>query len=216
MAKLIGPFGSFRASGGAGAGLVYQQRWGFQLARVQRPPAQPRTAAQLAARQLFAWLQRAALEWESDQSILWSEISALAKSPARALWTGTNIRALRSQSTINNLVFVGQLQGSVAPPAITLTPGSQSLTVHTTIPPAPTGYTLLYLEGWALKQQDPHGSFQGPFHMGSCNLPTISYTISGLTSGVQYVVGGLLWYSLSPRNGYDVAGPTVNAVGTPS
>lgn len=212
MARINGPALSLALSGSIGNELTIQRRGGGPSAARKSRPTGPPSAAQLAIRDLFAWLNSAARQMHAHQRLAWGYRVQERKTSLIAEWTGQNVPALRSQANLDNLVICPGNNGAPGVRSVAVAPGPSRLVMTITYPNIPPGWQLTQFQGFAYRQQDPYGPFVRPVHTGFRAYPFTVLNINGLQTGQQYVVGAVLWWVLP--SGVDAVSRSVNAVGT--
>lgn len=167
MAKVTLPLISVDASGSLGKSIVFGNWRGVRYARQHVTPAQPRTNAQVAQRNLLRWVVRA---WQYLPAVGqngWIEAARNTSLTGYNLFSKRNLQLLNGETAISNVVVspgqsgatnVESLSASYAAGEI-----SWSATLGSTIP----GTQVVAVHVIAFVQQNPYGDFVPPVRVSS-------------------------------------------------
>lgn len=206
MARLTGPLMSLGASGTLAKTLTYGAWKGISYARTRVIPANPQSSAQTQTRQVFAFLQDYYKFAPSIAREPW--IAAVTGIPMTEinLVLSKNVGLLRTETTLDLMVFSPGAKGGIPPASIAPTPGSGTVTVAVTAPSAPSGWTLTSAQGVVLKDQDPHDPIGDTPQAQEDTTSSYSLAFTGLTSSVPYQVAvWLKWLTPNGDAAYSVA-----------
>lgn len=194
MAKVTAPILSGRAHGQIGKTQVYASWRGVQYARSFVTPRNPRTTAQTNRRDVFTAI-----------SDLWKRLGSVARAPWDASVVGrpltnrnriisVNLTAMQGQMDRQNYVGSPGAAGGVAPTGVAATGGTGSGEIDVTItaPAAPTGWTLLSADTFAMQDGDPKLLVPAPIVEDQDMAPVedgdTNVTLTGLEAGELHVI----------------------------
>jgi len=156
MARLTGALFSLAASGTIADTLTFAKWKGIQYVRTRVIPANPRSAAQTAIRNIFSTLNE-----------MWKRMPTGARRPFeysargrpftdRNKHIGENVQALDGEGDLDELVM-SVSTGPAVPPATIASAdaGGQTIDVTLTPPTIPTGCSLEWMEAAAVLDGDP-------------------------------------------------------------
>jgi hypothetical protein len=215
MAVLKAPLMSFSASGQIGKSVVFATWKGQKYARQYIIPTNPKTAAQIAQRNLFKWVH----DWykfaATDVTQAWVTFAKGKMITGANAWSSKNMTALHGASVITNIIYIPAVLGGPPNQGITITPGATQLTILGVPPPVPTGWTIAEMIAVTCKQQIPSGEEEpNPSFTMTKSASPWSVVQTGLTSAQAYVCG-VGWKYTKPDLSTAYGGST-NAIGTPT
>lgn len=201
MAKLTAPLLSFGGRGQIGKTMVTAKWRGVPYARQYVIPANPNTVAQQTTRTTFAVLREM---WKLSPPLVQAAWNAFASGrPFTGMnkWVGENMRVIRGETDLDNLIFSPGARGGLIPLNVMVTTGANAGEIDITAdaPTAPDGWTVNSLVAAAVPDADPTADFFGPFIAGSDNAAPYTITLGGLGSGVDCEVG--VWLVWNKPNG---------------
>jgi|SRR5579864_1804720 len=173
--------------------MVYSSWRGIPYTRKYVIPANPKSSGQQETRGVFSW---GSATWKNAPTLLKAPWTAFAKGKAftdRNAFLGQNTKALRTATTMANIVFSPGAGGGLPPASITATGSAGHIAIGTTNPSAPTGWTITSMVGLAVKSVDPHTASNSPVYAGSDNVTFDSVNLAGLTAGTYEVGAYLVW-----------------------
>ena len=215
MATTTGPVLSISARGTVGKTLTYSAWKGINYVRQRVIPANPKSIAQEANRNLMRWVHDAYKYLPATVQEPWVEyVKGQPMTPANA-WQQANQVALKGATDLTNIVFAKPVRSGPPCPSITVTPGTASLTVAAGTPSIITGWTITYMCAIAMKNVAPTGEMEMVISVAGTHTTTpYSVTISGLTTAQAYMCGAFYKY-LRP-DGLVAFGASLNHAGTPT
>lgn len=194
MAKVRGPLLSLDARGQIGKSQVYGTWKGVQYARQYTAPSNPSTAAQVAVRSVFAaldelWKRTGPLTRET-----WNAETERRPMTPRNSWIRFNLPLLRGKSDISSIVISPGARSGPSASAVNAVAGTTAGTIKVTVSVSqvPSGWTAVSVVAVAVRNQSP--SDTPSEYMREKEAPvssapsSVDVTLSGLTSGKQYVV----------------------------
>lgn len=170
-------------------------------------PSNPRTAGQLASRQLLTWLNHAWLQGQQPVRLAFQRYDTVKKAGARQLFIGANARALHGQANVNRLILSPSSNGGATTGSYTLTAQSNGFRINYTWPAATTLLTPSFSQYAILRQQDPHGTWTTWSRQSGSAYPTPSTSPTGLGHGITYVV--ILYYAWVDSRNRNQFGPSI-------
>lgn len=220
MAKVTAPLLSFGASGQIGKAQVYGRWRGVPYARQLVTPRNPQSTQQTSTRNVF-----------SSISGLWKNMGSIAQSPwvraivgrpltARNLVLSANIKAMRGEADREDFIGSPGAFGGPAPSAVSADAGSASgeIDVGITSPTAPTGWTLVAVQAFAMQDGDPADPVPLPIAEGQNESPTAgsedTVTLTGLTDDALHVCVG--WTKWTKPDGSFAYGASLLDTATPT
>lgn len=214
MAKVTAPLLSFGAAGQIGSAQVYASWKGRAYARRYVTPSNPNTTAQQETRSTFRTLNSLWRYMPSSATAAWELYGRNSRFTARNGWLKQNISALLNQTDLTAIVLSPAAGGGIAATSITVTPGDGQVTVDLTAPVLPVGWTITAATAVAVRNIDPQSS--GPMDVvGDTDTSAPwSITLTGLTNGQSYVVGG--WFSYEKPDGQPAYGVSMQTTATPT
>jgi len=213
MAKTIAPLLSFDASGQIGSSQVYSTWKGVKYARRYVIPSNPKSVAQVAQRNMFAWVHDAYKYLDAAVTSAWVLYAKGKPLTGPNAWQQKNLVALKGQTVITDIIFIPAVAGGPPNQATALTPGSGQITAVGTPPTLPTGWSIVEMVATAMKQQDPSGETEPniSFTMTKSTTPW-SVVFTGLAHSQAYVVG--IGWALTRSDMTPAYGGSTNALTT--
>jgi hypothetical protein len=214
MSKVTGPLLSIGASGTIAKTQVYSKWRGQAYVRQHVIPANPKTADQMAVRNVFRFAQA-----------IWTFMGALAIAPwnlqatgqkytGRNKYSSLNVPALKGDADCQDIVGSPGAKGGLPPltlvAAATAVAGELELTFTT--PSAPTGWTLTSVVGVAFPDQDPATAFGQLIKEGEDSVAKTTVTLTGLPAALCVATGWTKWSKPDSTVAY---GPSLTTTGTP-
>ena len=194
MAKVTGPLFGLRANATIAKTITYASWRGVQYARTRVVPANPRTAAQLAVRNVFKSLNSMWLRSPSLMRAPWTAQATGRPYTDRNHFVAINVPLLQGDAALTDMILS---PGNGAPPPVTAvlsSGGAGALTSTITPPTAPLGWTLVSAVLCAVLQGDPDpSSIRTPFAVEDLTNP-YAPALAGLATGT-YVAGSWLHYT---------------------
>jgi len=198
MAKVKGPLLSMRASGTIAKTNVFASWRGVPYVRIHVIPANPQTAGQDLTRNTFRWLNDLYRRLGVYGVSPWIKYATGRPFAARNGFIKQNLPVLRTEVTLANLIASPGALGGPALDSFTPNTGAPSgkIDFDFTIGPLPAGWTLLYVAGIAVNEQNPQDL--GPIEYGEgfyTGANPQTFTISGLTPATDFACGGWAKYA---------------------
>lgn len=192
MAKITAPLLSIGASGSIAKTLVASKWKGRPYFRQHVIPANPNSTEQQVTRSLFAFLQAVWKLAPTDFTDPWNSAAQGQVLTGRNLLTSQNVKAMRGDSDLTNMIFSPGSKGGPAPSAVSAVGGGSTGEIDVTItaPSTPPGWTLAAFVAATINAQDPQSGTE--YLITAADNATSPVTISGLTGGADYEVGGWL------------------------
>lgn len=178
MAKVQLPLLGVRASGSVGDALVFGNWKGINTVRQHVVPANPKSTAQTAQRNLLAWTVAA---WrfapapvqdgfiESAKGMGYTGFNAFSK---------RNLLALKGQSSIASFTPTPGMSGAVVVESVSASVTGSTATCSVVLGLAPSGTTVSSVVYVALKEQTPVGDFIAPYYVVASTTSPYSATLN--------------------------------------
>lgn len=215
MSKVTAPLLSFGASGTIAKTQVYASWKGRPYARRYSVPSNPNTAEQQETRGVFRFLNNVWKYMPTAAVAAWVLYGANNRFTDRNGFIKINLGDLRSETDLANFIFSPSANGGIAASAISVAPGSGSLTVTLTAPALPAGWTIVQAIAAAIRDQDPQtGTLYVVSSATDSSAPYSGLTMTGLTASQDYIVGG--WFEFMKPDGSSAYGQALMDTGTPS
>lgn len=206
MAKVTGPLLSLTASGQIGGSQVYAKWRGVPYVRSKVTPANPKTAGQVSTRTVFSFLSNVWKLLDPNAQAPWTAAAKGQPKTNRNMFMGTNIKGLRTPTTLDALVMSPGANGGLAAAAQTLTGGSGSITAAMTAPAIPAGWAVAAAWLNVIKQGDPHSDAVYNSVTETDVSSPYAPAATGLAAGI-YV--GTMWFTYTKPDGSTAYGPSV-------
>lgn len=213
MARTHGPSLSLSLSGSIGKVLTFQDRPGASVAYLHTTPRDPKSAAQLAQRELMTWLNTVWSPGQTDLTEAWLPLALAKKVPGRQLFVGRNLTTLKGATTLANLRVCSQILAGPAPASLAIANVGHNLRATLTIPTVPAAWS--YSQGRFLwfKEGDPHTKAPALINQNNNAGNPAVVTRTGLVVGVLYRCFGFIrWRYQDAPFSYSIA---LTATGTP-
>lgn len=194
MSKTVAPLLSFGASGQIAKTQVYASWKGRAYARRYVIPANPRSTAQTETRNTFKFLNAVWRYMPASAIGAWDLLAKNNRVVNRNSWIAQNLSILLSASNLDDLTMSPAAGGGLPSGGSTFTAGATKITVATTAPALPAGWTITAMHCMAIKDQDPQTGTSYVVSAASDNTSPYSIDITGLTTGDIYQVGAWLEY----------------------
>lgn len=199
MAKVNAPLLSFSASGTIAGTQTYSKWKGRPYVRQRVTPSNPDTAGQQLTRNAFTWVNNV---WKNGPALLqapWDLYATGQVLTGRNAFVGQNVRALRSQTDLANMILSPGAKGGIIPAGIVATGGANQITVDLTAPALPTGWTITQAVVAGIKDQDPQSDVDYTVFSGFDASSTYQVILTGLEAATDYLVGG--WFEYAKPDG---------------
>lgn len=215
MAKVYGPAMSFDARGKLANSIVFSDWKGIGYARKYTIPKNPRTTAQVTQRGLFSWVHDVFKWLPTDVSQSWYAYAQGKPLSGPNVWSQKNIKALYGQANNDAMIFIPAVLGGPALTNFVVTPGASQLVVTADDPVLPTGWSATKFIGICTPQITSFVETE-PVLVFSAEgaVSPWTATITGLTTGTTYVVGGGFIYTRS--DGKTAYNGAVSTTGVPT
>lgn len=198
MSKVTAPLLSFTAAGQIAKTQVYASWKGRPYVRRYVIPSNPQSAEQTLTRDTFAFLNNVWRYMPAGALDAWQAYATNNRFTPANGFIKQNLAALRSESTLDNIILSPSANGGLPAASMTLTPGNDQITVDLVAPTLPSGWTIESAHALAIRQQDPQSGTFYPMTYGADTTSTYQIILTGLTDAVEYVVGGWFSYTVSP------------------
>lgn len=215
MAKVKGPLLSLDARGQIGKSQVYGTWKGVQYVRQHVTPSNPQTMAQTAVRSTFAVLSEL---WKRTGTLAreaWSADVERRPMTPRNAWIRYNLPVLRGESDLSKIVVSPGARSGPTVSSASAVAGSSAGTVDVTaeLPQVPDGWSPVSVVACAVANQSPiemPTEYMREFETSVTTAPgTVSVSMSGLTSGTEYVI--VVWPVWLRPDGRRAYGASVSA-----
>lgn len=214
MSRTIAPLLSFGASGQIAKTQVYSTWKGIPYVRRYAIPANPRTADQTEVRSVFSYLNDV---WKFAPTLMVEAYDAYASGQPLTGRNGLikqNLAALQTATDVADFVFSPGAKSGIALAGLSLTPGTDKITVDAVAPDLPNGWTLTAVVAAALANEDPHTTTMFIISAAQDASAPYSFDITGLETGQEYVVGA--WAKFTRPDGSFAYGRSINDTATPT
>lgn len=211
MARTTGPLLSLGGSGAIAKTQVYSTWRGIPYARQYVKPANPNTTGQQSTRVVFSFLNTM---WKLAPSNVQAPWTANAKGKQftdRNKFIGDNVKVMRGEVNIANLILSPGANGGPVAAALTPTPTASNLDPVLTAPDLPVGWAITQAVFAVTADVDP--STEQPQTIAVATDAAAPYTVNftGLAAGV-YLVSG--WFVYTKADGKTAYGPSISAMAT--
>lgn len=214
MSRTIAPLLSFGASGQIAKTQVYSTWKGIPYVRRYAIPSNPKTADQTEVRSVFSYLNNV---WKFAPTLMVAAYDAYASGQPLTGRNGLikqNLATLQTATDVEDFVFSPGAKSGIALAGMSVTPGTDKLTIDATAPDLPTGWTISAVIACALPNEDPHSTTMFiPAAAQDASAP-YSFDITGLVTGQEYVVGA--WAKFTRPDGTFAYGRSISDTGTPT
>lgn len=220
MAKITGPLLSMGASGQIGRSQVYSRWKGRPYVRQHVIPANPKSAEQSKTRGVFTFLNDLWRTAPADFQAPWTAFAQGKVLTNRNAFLGKNIAFLRPKGeveldTLEGMFLSPGAKGGLSFPITIATGGGAAGTMSVTASdpaPLPAGWSVVAMVAAAILEQDPQAPSSAAVKVMTDLASPWSITLTGLTPGQSYAVGGWFVFQRS-ANVLDLAyGPAVAAL----
>jgi len=213
MAKTTAPLLSFGASGQVAKTQVYAKWRGRPYVRRHVVPSNPQTAEQSLTRNTFSWLQQVYKFAPAIFTAPWEAYIQGKVMTSRNAFTKFNLGPLRPETDLAEFIASPGVLGGIPGATLTLTPGDDLVTIAGTAPAViPDGWTLVGLQGIAIRDQDPATGTFYTMASGEDLTSAYSFQLTGLTSAVDYLAAG--WWKWTRPDGRTAYSPSVQEIVT--
>lgn len=214
MSKTTAPLLSFEARGQIGQSQVYSSWKGRSYARRYVVPANPQSAEQTKTRSLFTWLQAVYKVLPSTVKAGWDAYANTLRVTGANAWIKGNLSHMRGMVDLSALLMSPAANSGLPVATMTATPGSTSITVMITPPLLPDGWTVKGAFAAAIIDQNPQTDNMTTVTAGTDDTNPYSITLTGLTAGKEYRVGG--WMTYTKPDGSTAYGQATMMTATPT
>lgn len=214
MSKTIAPLLSFGASGQIAKTQVYSTWKGIPYVRRYAIPSNPNTADQQEVRSVFSFLNNV---WKFAPTLMIEAYDAYASGQPLTGRNGLikqNLSNLQAATDLDTFVFSPGAKSGIVLAGLSLTAGTDKITVDATAPSLPTGWTLSSVIAAAVVNADPHTSTDYIVAAGSDSSAPYSFDITGLVTGTEYLVGA--WGKFTRPDGTFAYGRSISDTETPT
>jgi hypothetical protein len=195
MAKPVAPLIAFDARGTIAKTAVYSSWRGRSYVRRWTTPANPQTTAQMDTRNVFKWLSELWKTAPADFQTPWTAAAKGMPLTDRNALMKANVSNLRLATDLSAFVFSPGAAGGLPPNPITITPGSGQLTVASTSPTPPIGWTATNFFAACIEDQDPHSGLLFTITIGNDTTSPYSVILTGLAHTQLYRVGAWMTWT---------------------
>lgn len=212
MAKVTAPLLSFGASGQIAQTQVYSKWKGRPYVRRYVIPSNPNTAGQVATRSVFSWANGV---WKNAPTLFispWDRFATGQVLTGRNAMIGQNVRNLRGDVVLDDMVFSPGAKGGPPADSIVLTPAAGQITVDFTNPTPPTGWVLASAIAAAIVDQDPATAVLFTMVAAEDAPAAASVVLTGLDAATLYQVGA--WLRWTKPDSSIAYGPSINDTAT--
>jgi hypothetical protein len=214
MAKTNAPLLSWGASGSIAKTQVYSTWKGRPYVRRHVIPRDPNTAEQQSVRGLFAFLNDLWKYLPSGALGAWKLYADNSRFTDRNGWIKQNLKPLQGETDLDNILLSVAAGGGIIAAAMNITPGNAQLEVALTAPALPAGWSITKAWALAVRNVDPTSSTVYDVASGSADTGPYEITLTGLTNGEEYIVGG--WFEYETADGKTAYGPAKQNAATPA
>jgi len=214
MAKLNGALLSLGGSGSIADALTFSKWKGRPYVRQKVTPANPNSTGQQLTRNIF---KNASLLYKNAPSLVRDPWDLYIKGQVMTSYNAFSkffVGELRGDSDLADMVFSPGAKGGVAPVSITVTPGSNQLSVAVTVPSPPTGWTLTSVTAACILDGAPESLTAYDWTADEDTSDPYTVVLTGLTASVQYAVGA--WIKWEKPDGSVAYGPSLTDLATPT
>lgn len=214
MAKVVAPLLSWSALGQIAKTQVYSKWLGRPYVRRYVIPANPNTAGQQLTRNTFKFLNGLWQFLPASSIAAWTLYAKVNRFTPRNGWLKANVGPLRTETDLLLLVHSIAAGSGLVANSMTLVAGAGQITATLVKPGLPQGWTITKAHAMAIRDVDPQTS--EVYNVRAADDATDPYdvVITGLGSGVLYVVGG--WFEFVKANGETAYGVSLTDTETPT
>ena len=214
MARTTAPLLSWSAYGQIAKTQVYASWKGRSYVRRYAVPANPQTTEQTKTRSVFAALCALYQYLPAGSLGAWTLYGKNSQFTARNGWIKQNLPVLRGETDLNNIIMSPAAGGGLPATDVTPTPGDTEIVVDLTEPDLPVGWTITKAWAMAILDADPNMVITPEVVAGSDDTTPYSVTLTGLTNGSVYQVGG--WFEYVRADGSTAYGVSTVTQSTPT
>lgn len=214
MAKVNAPLLSFSASGTVAGTQTYSRWKGRPYVRQRVTPSNPDTAAQQLTRNTFTWINNV---WKNAPSLLqdvWNLYATGQVLTGRNAFVGQNVRALRSQTDLADMIFSPGAKGGLIPAGISTAATAGGIDVTLTAPALPAGWSITQGVAVAIRDQDPQTEVLYAMASAFDAATPFVMQLTGLTAAQPYRVGA--WFEYEKPDGSVAYSASLTDLETPS
>lgn len=209
MARTTGPLLSLGGSGAIAKTQVYSSWRGITYARQYVKPANPNTSEQQATRSVFSFLNSL---WKLAPANIQAPWTANAKGKQftdRNKFIGDNVKVLRGESDIANLILSPGANGGMVAGGLTPTPVAGQITAVLTAPDLPSGWVIDMAVMSVMLECDPSTDQPGAITVMTDNADPYSVVFAALAAG-DWLLSG--WFVYTKPNGQKAYGPALKSM----
>lgn len=214
MAKTTAPLLSFDASGSLAKSLVYSKWRGISYVRRHVVPSNPQSAAQVAVRDVFSWLNNVWRYMPAEVQAPWDAYASGQPLTGRNAFLKQNVSDLIGETTLANFIMATSAKSGPIAASIATTPGAGQITVDIGAPSLPDGWTIVEGVAAAIRDQNPSSGTLFTMTAGTDATSTYQVVLTGLTASQLYYVGA--WFKYLKPDGSNAYGPSLMDTDTPS
>ena len=210
MAKVNAPLLSFSASGTIAGTQTYSRWKGRPYVRQRVTPANPNTAGQQLTRNTFTWINNV---WKNAPALLtapWDLYATGQVLTGRNAFVGQNVRALRSQTDLINMIASPGAKGGIIPAAMVATGGANQISMAVTAPSLPVGWSIVQAVGIVIADQDPQTETLYTMGSGFDATSTYAVVITGLLAATDYFCAA--WFEYLKPDGSTAYSASLTAI----
>lgn len=197
MALVNAPLLSFNARGQIAKSIVYSEWKGVKYARQYAVPANPKTVAQEAVRDLFSWLHDQFKFMPTAVAAVWNLYAKGKPMTGGNAFIQANLALLLGAANSDAIVITKPVAGG--PPAATIagTPAALSIAVVATAGSLPAGWTLVSGTLVCMKEVTVFAEQEQALTLAEtvASPGPYSYTFTGLISGQVYIIAAFFEYT---------------------
>lgn len=214
MSKTTAPLLSFDARGQIGQTLVYASWKGRPYARRYVVPSNPNSTAQQATRNVFRTLNRIWQYMPGGALGAWNAYAENSRITPRNGFIKQNLSNVRGDADLADWIASVSANGGIAADGVSVAAGVGELTVTVTAPTLPTGWSVTQAHALAILDYDPATDAIPEITAGTDATDPYEITLTGLTGGSLYRVGG--WLEYTKPDGSTAYGSAIMDSGTPT
>lgn len=214
MSKVTAPLLSFDASGSIAKTQVYASWKGRPYVRRYVKPANPQTTEQTVTRSLFRWLNDIYKFYPGSAVAAWQAYADSLRITDRNAVIKQNLSNMRGDTDLANMIISPSAKSGLIAADITLTAGTEQITVALTPPTLPTGWAVVAAFAAAIPNQDPQTDTDFEVASGTDASDPYEIVLTGLTASQEYIVGG--WFQYTRPDGSYAYGQSLQDTATPT
>lgn len=214
MARTVAPLLSFEGSGQIAKTQVYASWKGRPYVRRYTIPANPNSAEQQLTRNTFRWLTNLWKFMPGSAVNGWQLYADSNRITDRNAFIKLNNGPLREETNLLAMTISPSARSGIIAAGITVTPGSEQLTVALAAPALPTGWTITQAYAAAIRNQDPQTESFYTVTAAADAVAPWEIVLTGLVASEEYLVGG--WFQFTRPDGTFAYGQSLQDTATPT